>query len=327
MNTDYLTRDYLPLATWSVGGGILHGSPMLQLCEGIAKELSGIRKLSHLHATPACAWSIDWATQRPLTSPTAYVQMLEKASRLNQAICLSFDNPYVAKNALEDNYGLFLVSELLRHNPTGRNSVAVADDRIAATLRRNFPGISITAHMNRAVCEAAEPDADFYNRLLDVYDRVQLYPASGRAPRILALIRHPERCSLVVNDLCRQGSQSIHLDILLLLAQMRVRPYDFDFKVRRQELLAATLSAPGNIFSRAELQAVYNSGIRDFHIQAAQYRNGMTPAWILMSYLISAKPEHSNMRALLAYKVFCYLNGTQSPIASGLEPFPLRYPE
>lgn len=36
MNTDYLTQDYLPLATWSVGGGLLHGSPMLQLCEGIA---------------------------------------------------------------------------------------------------------------------------------------------------------------------------------------------------------------------------------------------------------------------------------------------------
>jgi hypothetical protein len=53
----------------------------------------------------------------------------------------------------------------------------------------------------------------------------------------------------------------------------------------------------------------------------------MTAAWVFMNHIISAEPEYSNMRSLLIYKVFSYLNGARPPIASGLEPFTLRYPE
>lgn len=330
MNTDYFTKNYIPGARWSVGGGLLHGTTMLQLCEGISKELTGILLLDSLHATPACAWSLDWSTQRPLTSPTSYMQLLRKAAELNQPICLNFDNPYVAKNLLEDDLGLYLVNELLQNNPTKRNAVAVADDRVAMVLRRNFPKLPLIAHMNRSVCEEREPDAAFYNQLLDFYQAVQLYPAIIRNPRELEELHHPERCIVVINDCCRQGSRNGHRDMLLLLAQMRIRPYELAFKVRRSEQMPAIMAppgSPGNALSRQQLQELYAAGFRQFHVQAEQYRNGMTPAWVLMNHITPATPEQSNMQALLIYKAFCYLNGAQSPIASGLEPFTLRYPE
>lgn len=330
MNTDYFTRNYMPGARWSIGGGLLHGATMLQLCEGIAKELPGILHLDCLHATPACAWSIDWSPQRPLTAPTTYIQLLRIAAELRQPVCLNFNNPYVAKNLLEDDFGLFLVNELLQHNPTKQNAAAVADDRVAMVLRRNFPKLPLIAHMNRSVCEESEPDAAFYNQLLGMYQAVQLYPASTRNPQLLAELQHPERCIVVINDCCRQGSRAAHRDMLLLLAQMRIRPYEFAFKVRRSELMPAVMAAPdspGNALSRQQILALYAAGFRQFHVQAEQYRNGMTAAWVFMNHIISAEPEYSNMRALLIYKVFSYLNGAQSPIASGLEPFTLRYPE
>ena len=308
----------------------MHGTTMLQLCEGISKELTGILLLDCLHATPACAWSLDWSTQRPLTSPTSYMQLLRKAAELNQPICLNFDNPYVAKNLLEDDLGLYLVNELLQNNPTKRNAVAVADDRVAMVLRRNFPKLPLIAHMNRSVCEEREPDAAFYNQLLDFYQAVQLYPAIIRNPRELEELHHPERCIVVINDCCRQGSRNGHRDMLLLLAQMRIRPYEFAFKVRRSEQMPAIMpppGSPGNALSRQQIQELYAAGFRQFHVQAEQYRNGMTPAWVLMNHITPATPEQSNMQALLIYKAFCYLNGAQSPIASGLEPFTLRYPE
>ncbi len=308
----------------------MHGTTMLQLCEGISKELTGILLLDCLHATPACAWSLDWSTQRPLTSPTSYMQLLRKAAELNQPICLNFDNPYVAKNLLEDDLGLYLVNELLQNNPTKRNAVAVADDRVAMVLRRNFPKLPLIAHMNRSVCEEREPDAAFYNQLLDFYQAVQLYPAIICNPRELEELHHPERCIVVINDCCRQGSRNGHRDMLLLLAQMRIRPYEFAFKVRRSEQMPAIMAppgSPGNALSRQQIQELYAAGFRQFHVQAEQYRNGMTPAWVLMNHITPATPEQSNMQALLIYKAFCYLNGAQSPIASGLEPFTLRYPE
>jgi hypothetical protein len=330
MNTDYFTKDYMPGARWSIGGGLLHGTTMLQLCEGITKELAGILRLDTLHATPACAWSVDWSTQRPLTTPTTYMQLLRKAAELKQPVCLSFDNPYVAKNLVEDDFGLFLVNELVQNNPTNRNAVVVADDRVAMVLRRNFPKLPLIAHMNRSVCEENEPDAAFYNHLLGFYNAVQLYPTSTRIPQLLQNLEHPERCIIVTNDCCRQGSRNAHRDMLLLLAQMRIRPYAFAFKVRRSEQMPALMSvpgSPGNALSRKQIQELYAAGFRQFHVQAEQYRNGMTPAWVLMNLITPAAAEHSNMRALVSYKAFCYLNGAQSPIASGLEPFTLRYPE
>ena len=330
MNTDYFTKDYMPGAHWSIGGGLLHGTTMLQLCEGITKELAGILRLDTLHATPACAWSVDWSTQRPLTSPTTYMQLLRKAAELRQPVCLNFDNPFVAKNLLEDDFGLFLVNELVRSNPTNRNAAAVADDRVAMVLRRNFPKLPLIAHMNRSVCEEGEPDAAFYNQQLKLYNAVQLYPDCARSPQLLQDLQHPDRCIIVINDCCRQGSRNAHRDMLLLLAQMRIRPYEFAFKIRRSEQMPAIMAvpgSPGNALSRQQIHQLYAAGFRHFHVQAEQYRNGMTPAWVLMNLITPAEPEHSNMRALLIYKAFCYLNGAQSPIASGLEPFTLRYPE
>lgn len=330
MNTDFLTADYLPHSRWSVGGGLLHGQPMLQLCEGVSREMSGIRSLEMLHATPACAWSLDWAEQRPMTTPTGYLRILSHAEVLRQPLCLNFDNPYVARAMLEDGFGLFLTDELLRHNPTGRNSVCVADDRVALVLRRQFPGLRLIAHMNRAVCEEAEPDADFYNRLLQVYDEVQLYPGGLEDGRLVRALAHPERCTVVVNDLCRTGSRAAHGALLLLLAQMRVRPYDFNYKVQRRQQAETLLASPGtpcNSLSRERLRALYALGLRSFHVQGEQYRNGMTPAWVLVNYLLTDDPRYSHKCALLHYKVLNYLNGALPPMASGLEPFPIRLPE
>lgn len=330
MNTDFLTQDYLPHATWSVGGGLLHGYAMLQLCEGIAKEMKGIRSLRALHLNPACAWTLDWSVQRAMTSPTAYLRLLEVTNRLQQPVCLSFDNPYVAKAMVEDSFGLYLVDELLRHNPTGLNSVAMADDRVAFVLRRQFPKLRLVAHMNRSVCVQDEPDADFINRLLQVYHEVQLYPGSLRREGVVQAISDLGRCSVVVNDLCRRGSRAAHAQALLLLAQLRVRPYDFNYKVQRREQFGALLTPPaarGNTFSRDELQALYAQGLRSFHLQAEQYRNGLTPAWVLMSYLLTADPQQSHKTSLLIYKVLSYLNGELPPLASGLEPFTFRLPE
>ncbi|MBR5887866.1 MAG: hypothetical protein IKZ07_06620 [Akkermansia sp.] len=329
MNTDFLIQDYLPHATWSVGGGLLHGHTMLQLCEGMAKEMKGIRSLRALHLTPACSWSLDWSVQRSMTTPTAYLRVLGLTDQLRQPLCLNFDNPYVAKAMVEDGFGLFLVDELLRHNPTGLNSVAVADDRVAFVLRRQFPKLRLVAHMNRCVCEQGEPDADFINQLLQVYHEVQLYPGSLRREGVVQALSAPERCTVVVNDLCRRGSRAAHAQVLLLLAQMRVRSYDFNYKVQLSEQLSALLAppaAPGNTLSRAELKELYAQGLRSFHVQAEQYHNGLTPAWVLMNYLLTADPQYSHKVSLLIYKVLSYLNGDIPPLSGGLTPFTLRYP-
>ena len=330
MKTDFLTADYLPHSRWSVGGGLLHGQSMLQLCEGVSREMSGIRSLGLLHVTPACAWSLDWAEQRPMTTPTGYLRLLSHAESLRQALCLNFDNPYVARAMLEDGFGLFLTDELLRHNPTGGNCVCVADDRVALVLRRQFPGLRLISHMNRAVCEEAEPDAEFYNRLLQVYDEVQLYPGSLLDERLVRALADPKRCVVVVNDRCRAGSRAAHGALLLLLAQMRVRPYDFNYKVQRRQQVESVLAPPGassNCQSCDRLRALYALGLRSFHVQAEQYLNGMTPAWVLVNYLLTDDPRYSHKCALLHYKVLSYLNGALPTMASGLEPFSIRLPE
>ena len=70
---------------------------------------------------------------------------------------------------------------------------------------------------------------------------------------------------------------------ILSLARLPIPPPERGFctwcaQVRRSELMSAPPGAPTNMFSHAELQALYAQGLRSFHVQAEQYRNAMTPA-------------------------------------------------
>ncbi len=336
-----LVANWLPQSHWSLGGAVQFGLATAQAVAAINKLLAGARRIETVHASPACAWTLDWGRQRSQSSPSYIHQQLKIYADMGVAVCLSFDNPFIPGAALGDSFGLFLVDTLLRLNPTGRNSVAVADDRLAMALLKQWPKLPLEAHVNRVVSESGEagqgsPDAlaDLYKRLAQVYRRVSLLPEdaldSAVVNRLPAAVR--EASSVAINDGCRRGARALRREFLLLCAQMRVRPYHFDFAIQRRELRDRLLPgpldpAPTSHLSHAELRQLDASGVKSFHVQAEQCHNGMTPLWALLRHLLDPSPENTRRAALLASHVFVNVSGARSPLASGLQAFTVDLPE
>ncbi len=332
VNLSFLTEHYLPNSQWSMGGAIRFGMATAQACRSLNSRLGSWKPLAAVHAEPACAWSLDWGRQRALSSPSYCHRQLSLYAQMELPVCLSFDNPYIPTAALQDSFGFFLVDTLLRLNPTGRNCVVVADDRLAAILRRQWPTLPLVAHENRSICAEGETDAAHYNTLAQLYTRVALRAEDALKPGLAAALAEKEAFEVVVNNMCLRGRRAEQRDYLLLAARMRVRPYEFDYTIKRRELRKQLMGQPPcgretQMLSHAELRQLHADGLRRFHVQAEQYHNGMTPLWVLLNRLIDPAAEHSRRAATLAYIVLSDVSGDMPPLPSGLGAFVMDLPE
>ncbi len=328
----FLTASYLPGCQWSLGGGIRFGTAMAQACRSLNRRFPGWKPLAAIHAEPACAWTLDWGRQRALSTPSYCHQQLALFARMELPVCLSFDNPYIPTAALQDGFGFFLVDTLLRLNPTGRNSVAVADDRLAAILRRQWPSLPLVAHENRSVCAEGELDAAHYNALAQRYTRVGLRAEDALRVGLVEALERKSAFDVCVNGTCLRGRRAEQRDYLLLAARMRVRPYEFNYSIERREKRAALMGEAHHArqtqtLTHAELRQLHAAGLRHFHVQAEQYHNGMTPVWALLNRLVDPSPEHSRRAATLAYVVMSDIEGETPRLPSGLGAFVMDLPE
>ena len=276
------------------------------------------------------AWT--WGRQRALSTPTFCHQQLALYAKMGLPVCLSFDNPYIPTPALQDGFGFFLVDTLLRLNPTGHNSVAVADDRLASVLARQWPKLPIAAHENRSTCAEGQTDAAHYNALSQLYTRVALRAEDALKPGLVEALVKKNVFDVCVNSHCLRGRQAQHRDFLLLAARMRVRPYEFEYSIQRKELREKLMGAPHSArrtatLTHAELRRLHAAGLRHFHVQAEQYHSGLTPIWALLNRLVDPSPEHSRRAAALAYIVLSDVSGAQPTLPSGMGAYVMELPE
>ncbi len=332
VDLSFLTDHYLPGCQWSLGGGIRFGMATAQACHSLNSRLGSWKPLAAVHAEPSCAWSLDWGRQRALSSPTFCHRQLTVCARMGLPVCLSFDNPFIPTAALQDAFGFFLVDTLLQLNPTGRNSVAVADERLADVLLRQWPQLPLMVHENLSICAGGETGASHYNALAQRFSRVALPAEDALSAGLLAALADKNAFSVSVNSRCLRGTRALLREYLLLCARMRVRPYEFSYTPTRQALRDKLMGQPHSprqtlSLSHAELRQLHAAGLRHFHVQAEQYHNGMTPIWALLNRLVDPAPEHSRRAAALAYIVMSDIEGDKAPLPSGLSAFPMELPD
>ncbi|MEE1266588.1 MAG: hypothetical protein UHH87_09905, partial [Akkermansia sp.] len=88
----FLTRDYLPQARWTVGGA-LRFDPSLQTTNSFLSQLPGIRRFHSVAGCPPCHWTLDWFVQRRPVAFDTYCQALEAYAQQQTGVILVFDNP------------------------------------------------------------------------------------------------------------------------------------------------------------------------------------------------------------------------------------------
>ncbi len=327
----FLTKDYIPEAYWTVGGAFHYKESLLLLAQ-FMKSYVGVRNINRVMGAVPCLWSLDWFVQRRPEGSGVYVSTLENYAKAGIGVELVFDNPFIADDDLNDPYALFLVRELVRLNPTQRNAVAVASDKLAVHLRRLFPQMYIHCHVNRLLAEprGRTRTAGLYAKLLELYNRVSLHPADAAKPAIYKAITDPLRIDVIVNDICLRNCP-MRREHLKILSSMRREPYNVKFMQQRSELLnrvgchrvdtAALHQKATGILTKNETRTLYDAGYRSFLIQSQQFRNELTLLWDILHCMFDATPELSNKMALLATSAMLSIRPESKSMASGTKAF------
>ncbi len=328
-NLQFLTQDYLPSATWTVGGALRFDRSLLTINNFLSQMLA-VRYFSNVMGTPPCLWSLDWFVQRRPVTYDTYCSALEAYAKQNVGVILEFDNPFLTAKEVEDPYGITLIKELYSRDRIRKNTVCVASDILAERIRAEIPKLRIQCHMNRLVVEKGKRTADLYNKLASKYDRVCLHPADAVKPSITNALINKERFDIIINDSCLRTCP-VRKEHLTLLAEMRRAPYDTDAMRRRSDLISRVgcqKCTPDEIrqkvscnLTRNEAKALYDAGFRSFIIQAQQFRNEMTLLWDIFHCMLDYSPEISNKAALIASSAMAEFGKASDALPSGLRQF------
>ncbi len=325
----YLTENYVPDATWTVGGAFRFDRS-LKLLGGYMSNHLGVRRVDNVMGAPPCLWTLDWFVQRRPIAFERYSALLQDYAKMNIGVHLVFDNPFLTEEDLEDPYGMMLVQELLKNNQNHRNAISVASDRLRDKILSVVPGAPILCHMNRLVAEPGRRTADLYNRLAAKYARVGLHPADAVKPSILDGIKEPERFDVVVNDSCLRTCP-VRKDHLRLLAAMRKNAYDVNLMQQRANLIARTECQKQDAaalhqkvscnLTHDEMRAIFNRGMRHYLIQDSQFRNEMTLLWDVFQCMLDRSPDISNKAAVIATSAMAEFGRAKDQLPSGLTDF------
>lgn len=325
----FMVENHLPKTNWTFGGAFRYDTALDVVITNLSKSFP-LRKPFSVAGCPACKWSLDWYTERRPMGLNAYSALLEHYAALNVGVMLTFDNPFVTEEDLNDSYAAALVTELYRCDRVRKNSVCVASDRLAARVRELCPKMMICCHPNRLIVEQNKRTPALYNKLAETYSNVCLHPVDATRPAIFTQLEHPEYFSVLVNDPLPRNS-ALRREHLRLLADIRRDPYNADLCMRRAMLVerdgwhvvdadSLRQKATCNL-TRNETAALHAAGFRHFIVQGNQFRNEMTLLWDIFRCTLDYGPELSNKSALIASSVMAAFGQPKQQMPSGLKGF------
>lgn len=325
----FMFENHLPHTQWTWGGAFRFDASLTVLIENMSKTFP-LRKPFSVAGCPACKWSLDWFAERRPMNLVAFAAALEKYASMNVGVMLTFDNPFITEDMLEDAYGAALLTELYRCDRVRRNSVCVANDRLAMRIRELCPKLMICCHPNRLIVEQNRRTPALYNKLAEMYSNVCLHPVDATRPSVYTQLEHPEYFSIVVNDPLPRNS-SIRREHLRLLSEIRKDPYNAELCLRRASYVdrdgwhvvdANTLRQKVTCnLTRTETAALFAAGFRHYIVQGNQFRNEMTLLWDIFRCTLDYGPELSNKSALIASSIMAAFGKPRMEMPSGLNGF------
>lgn len=325
----FMVENHLPDALWTFGGAFRYDYSLLVLIDSLGKNFP-LRKPQSVAGCPACKWSLDWYTERRPMGLDTFTALLEKYAALNVGVMLTFDNPFITDDLLNDSYCAALVRELYRCDRVRKNCIYVANDRLAERIRELCPKMKLCCHPNRLVVEQSRRTPALYNKLASLYSRVCLHPVDATRPAIYTQLEHPEQFAVVVNDPLPRNA-ALRREHLRLLAEIRKDPYNADLRTRRAQLVerdgwhavdADTLRQKATCnLTRHETAALRAAGFRHYIVQGNQFRNEMTLLWDIFRCTLDYGPELCNKSALIASAVMSTFGQPKAQLPSGLKAF------
>ena len=190
-----------PQAVWDVSGAFVYDRELVSFFD-FCKQLLGFEPFHVVHGAPLCAWNsgrvlrhMERSTEEIRTAGLAYAER-------GMALYLTFTNLMLTEEHLRNALGNALCTFAVRHNPTKRNAVIVANDLLREHLRKNYPELRLISSILRITNGGGKGKIDAYRRLAEQYDEVMVHPDDVLNDGLLEQLEDKERYILLINEYC-----------------------------------------------------------------------------------------------------------------------------
>lgn len=291
-----------PQAVWDVSGAFVYDRELVSFFD-FCKQLLGFEPFHIVHGAPLCAWNsgrvlrhMERSAEEMRTAGLAYAER-------GMALYLTFTNLMLTEEHLRNALGNSLCTFAVRHNPTKRNAVIVANDLLREHLRKNYPELRLISSILRITNGGGKGKIDAYRRLAEQYDEVMVHPDDVLNDGLLEQLENKERYILLINEYCIRNCplRPLHYTSLsqLSLDMNNTDTSAFDAKQAnngcRNLYTLLTDEKHGVLaLSTPEIAHLYDMGFRHFKLQGRGHANAAAILFDLLRLVLRNDAEGEN---------------------------------
>ncbi len=190
-----------PDAVWDVSGAFVDDWELLSFFDFCKRNLQ-IEPFHIVHGAPLCSWNSGRVLNHLLREGAEISNAVKEYGKRNIALYLTFTNLHLQEEHLSNDMGNSLCRLASECNPTGRNSVILANDVLRTHLRSKFPRLRLVSSILKVTADRGKGNLDVYKRLADEYDEVMVHPDDVLNEKLLEQLEDKERHILLVNEYC-----------------------------------------------------------------------------------------------------------------------------
>ena len=199
-----LVRDYGKEISWNVGSLFAHDRFLWSLVS-VLEEFGYKNPISHVFGSTPCLFQGGRIAPRTAELKDAK-RIIDKYNEKKIGCRLTYSNILIREEDLEDE----ICNEYLKYlNDNGKdagNGVIVSSDMLAKYIKAKYSNLQLISSLVKPSIEVGlgsdEENAEYYNRLFDLYDIVSINPFKVKDSEFLYKIKYPNRVEFRANHRC-----------------------------------------------------------------------------------------------------------------------------
>ncbi len=190
-----------PDAVWDVSGAFVDDQELLFFFD-YCKRLLNFEPYHIVHGSPMCTWNSGRVLSHLVREPEEITNAFKEYAKRGIALYLTFTNLMLQEEHMKNATGNSLCHLAMTQNPTGRNSVILANDMLRKHLRSEYPTLRLISSILKVTADRGKGNLEVYQRLAEEYDEVMVHPDDALNYELLEKIEDKERHIIIVNEYC-----------------------------------------------------------------------------------------------------------------------------
>ena len=299
-----------PEAEWDVSGAFANDRELIAFFD-FCKNRLGFEPFHLVHGAPLCTWNSGRVVKQLLREAEELRAAGLAYEQRNIAVYLTFSNLMLKEEHLDDLLGHALCKFLVRHNPTKRNGVILANELLLNRLRKDYPELRYISSILNVTYMGGKGKLDTYKRLAEQFDEVMVHPDDVFNYDFLEKIEDKDRHILLVNEYCIRNCplRALHYKTLSENSLDFLGHDGRDFDARQanngcRDVVGMIINDKYGVLalSTPEIQRLYDMGFRHFKLQGRGHTNGSLILFELIRLALRNDASHENRMHAVAQR-------------------------